>query len=67
MTSCTNLWKDTSYCVKAIGSIDEYLGHPDYVSRTTYATVPYGSLARSRSASQLVRSPRLATGTCNAP
>ncbi|KAI7923752.1 hypothetical protein M0657_001217 [Pyricularia oryzae] len=60
---CTNLWKDTSYCVKAIGSIDEYLGHPDYVSRTTYATVPYGSLARSRSASQLVRSPRLATGT----
>ncbi|KAI6253925.1 hypothetical protein MCOR19_009547 [Pyricularia oryzae] len=56
---CTNLWKDTSYCVKAIGSIDEYLGHPDYVSRTTYATVPYGSLARSRSASQLARNPSL--------
>ncbi|TLD14980.1 hypothetical protein PspLS_10879, partial [Pyricularia sp. CBS 133598] len=45
--NCTNLWKDTFYCVKAVGAIDQYPGHPDYVSTTTYATVPYGSLPKA--------------------
>ncbi|KAL8366432.1 hypothetical protein RB595_004963 [Gaeumannomyces hyphopodioides] len=45
--SCTNLWKDTSYCVKAVGSINQYPGHPDYVTTTAYVTVPYGSLPKA--------------------
>lgn len=45
--SCTNLWAKASYCVKPVGPIDQYPSHPDYVSTTAYATVPYGSLPKA--------------------
>lgn len=46
--SCTNLWADYSYCVKPVGSVDLYPGHPNYVPPSeTYSTVPYDSLPKA--------------------
>jgi hypothetical protein len=35
-SSCSNLWADTSYCVKAVGDIETYSGYPTSTGATTF-------------------------------
>ena len=43
--SCTNLFAYTSYCVRPVGSIAEYEGHPDYVApEISVSVVPFTDL-----------------------
>lgn len=37
---CSNLWKDTSYCMKPVGNIETYTGYPISVPSTTFTRPP---------------------------
>ncbi|KAF7870543.1 hypothetical protein EAF04_004287 [Stromatinia cepivora] len=46
--NCTNLWANTYYCVKPVGSVDLYPSHSNYVPTTaTYSTIPFDSLPKA--------------------
>ncbi|KFY18003.1 hypothetical protein V492_00218 [Pseudogymnoascus sp. VKM F-4246] len=38
--NCTNLWKDYNYCVKPVGTITTYLGHPGSTSTRPFVDTP---------------------------
>ncbi|KAK8127251.1 hypothetical protein PG984_008359 [Apiospora sp. TS-2023a] len=40
---CTNIWTNTSYCVKAVGNIGTYTGYPITTAPTTFSRPPTSS------------------------
>lgn len=45
---CTNLFAEESYCVRSVGPVNMYPGHPDYVDPTTTTPdVGFGDLAKA--------------------
>ncbi|KFY95579.1 hypothetical protein V500_02715 [Pseudogymnoascus sp. VKM F-4518 (FW-2643)] len=38
--NCTNLWKDYNYCVKPVGTITTYPGHPESTSTIPFVDTP---------------------------
>lgn len=46
--SCTNLFAFESYCVRPVGRIDSYPGHPGYIPpASTYVTTPFTALPKA--------------------
>ncbi|KFY95243.1 hypothetical protein V500_02879 [Pseudogymnoascus sp. VKM F-4518 (FW-2643)] len=42
--NCTNLWKDYNYCVKPVGTITTYSGHPKSTSTKPFVNTPATSV-----------------------
>ncbi|OBU01588.1 hypothetical protein VE01_00568 [Pseudogymnoascus verrucosus] len=42
--NCTNLWKDYNYCVKPVGTITTYSGHPKSTSTVPFVNTPATSV-----------------------